>query len=336
MHCRKFEEKSAILIIIKYAVLTAICLISCLDFEFESEYEDINGIYLEHVAAYDIYGQKVIIDNNLGYIANDDTLLIYNIEDVDSISLLTTYNAASTIRDFTIKGYYAYIAGIFGLEIIDLNGSSPTQIGMLTIPSYPQKIRVLDDRAYLTSGYYGNRFDIVDITDKTSPVFLDSISFDNEITHMEVDSCFAYILLYNDDFHIMDLRQPGSPSYVYSLLDTDTTLATSFALDGNYLHFSCRNLEVEKLVTYRFSDDELEQTSEIKCPVQFRRLIIDGSYGLGLPAWSDIYLFELIDHARPHIAEYIESEGDILNGTLDNNYIYLLSPLRIIEIKEVE
>ena len=307
---------------------------SCLNFEFESEYEDINGIYLEEIAAYAVYGEKIIVENDLAYVIHGDTLLIYDVEEKDSVFLCNTYSASGYIRDFEISGGYAYL-GVdgFGLEIINISDSSPYQVGSFFI-LYVRQVRVTGNHAYLVTGpYIRQRFDIVDITNMSNPYLVDSISFGYVIDQIEVDSSFAYVLLQSNDFHVLDVRQPDSAFIVYSLPNSGTVGIASFAVDGTFLHFSAYE-DVCRLITYRFSNNALSQTSEIECPIWFHNLMVEGDYGLAHYGGS-IYLLGLTDHARPYITEYFDPVQHAVSADFDGNYIYTL-PLHIIEIKQIE
>lgn len=315
----------------RFAALVSILLLSCLNFEFESEYEDINGIYLKQIAAYAVYGEKIIVNNDLAYIIHGDTLLVYDVEEKDSVFLVNTYSASNSIIDFEVRGDYAYLAGGFGLEIVNISDSSPNKVGSLYIPDAWQ-VRVTDDHAYLVTGPYIQRFDIIDITNKSSPYFVDSISFGNVIDQIEVDSAFAYILLESNDFHVLNVSQPDSVFSVCSLPSADTVGIASFAVDGTYLHFSAYN-DVNNLITYRLSNNAMDQTSEIECPIWFGHLMVEGDYGLG-HLWGWIFLLGTTDHARPYITEHFYLSHVAVSADFSGNYIYLL-PLRIIEIKHV-
>lgn len=315
---------------ITYLTLVLIC-ISCLDFQFESEYEDINGIYLEQIAAYDIQGEKIITDNDIGYIINANNLLIFDFTNGDSIFPLCTYTAYDYIRDFAIERAYAYLVHNFGLEIIHTDGSSANLTGSLDLPNL-HEIRIMHDRAYIISGAYRNRIEVVDVLDKANPTLIDSVLFDEVIIQIEVDSSLAYVLLANLAFYAIDINDPNLTTY---LLSNFLGPVFSFVPDGNFIHFSgYRN--AFKLMTYTITDNnELDKIWEIDCPAMFYRLEISGWYGLGLPGTAAIYLFELKDHARPYIAERLELPTSI-SGTIDGDYIYVLSPLKIIQIKQIE
>jgi hypothetical protein len=306
--------------------------ISCLDFQFESEYEDVNGIYLEQVAAYDIHGEKIITDNDIGYIINDNNLLIFDFTNADSIFPLCAYMASGYIRDFAIEGAYAYLLHNTGLEIVHTDGTSAHLTGSLNLPTL-QEIRIMHDRTYIISGAYRDRIKIIDISDKANPILMDSVLFDNVIVQMEVDSSFAYVLLANYAIYIININDPGLTVHT---LSNDIENITSFIPDGEYVHFSCW-VDAFKLMTFTIADNyEFNQISEIDCPTWFYKLQISDSYGIGMSGSPVIYLFELQDHARPYIAERFELTSGSVSGVIEGDYIYVLSPLKIIQIKQVE
>jgi hypothetical protein len=325
--------------IIKPLAIISIALTSCFDFEFESPYEDINGIYLEHVQSYDYSGTKLLLVGNVGYLISNDSMQMHDFTDVDSIFLLNVYQASYDIRDFDIAGAYAFLA-CGGLEIVDRDYSQPYLVGSLSL-DYAYEIRVFDDYAYLASGPFMNVIDIVDVADKSNQLLVNSISFSYAIRHFEVDSNFLYVLLYANEFHIIDVTEPISPSAVYVLPNTDTMKCVSFTVRDDYIYLSCIK-GIPKLITYRVLDDnELAMLSEISCPSDFIHMHATACYGLALTGTPYIILLSLEHPAAPSISETISINAIPAYGIIEDNYIYVLSPfftpfLAIIEIKDVE
>ena len=116
----------------------AICILlfaSCVDFEFEAPYEDLNGIYLEHILGRDdIYGRKLLCEEHKTYICSYDHLTSYSFAQVDSIHELSTYTSTHYIGDFDIADGFAYIISRSGLEIVDFRGTEPYLTSSLEIP----------------------------------------------------------------------------------------------------------------------------------------------------------------------------------------------------------
>ena len=325
--------------IVRRLLIISIALTSCLDFEFESPYEDINGIYLEHVQSYEYSGTKLLLSGDVGYLISNDSMLIYDFTRVDSIFPLNAYQASHFIRDFDIAGPYAFLA-CGGLEIVDRDYSQPHLVGLLLLDN-AHKIRVCDDYVYLVTGPLMNVIEIVDITDKSNPFLVSSISFNDAITHMQVDSDFLYVMLYPNEFHIIDVTEPASPSSAYVLPNTDTLMCVSFNVQDDYIYLSCIK-GAPKLITYRLLDDsELEMVSEISCFIDFTYLHTTASYALALTGSPYIFLLSLEYPAAPSISETISIDAFPEYGIIKDNHIYVLAPiitpsLEIIEIKEVE
>ena len=76
-----------------FVLLIFVASISCLDFQFESEYEDINGIAVEYVHRYMyLYGSKILFNDDLGYITNAESLLVYDFSEVEAAAYQGHYS----------------------------------------------------------------------------------------------------------------------------------------------------------------------------------------------------------------------------------------------------
>ncbi|KPK64734.1 hypothetical protein AMJ83_00650 [candidate division WOR_3 bacterium SM23_42] len=338
---RTTQLKLPALHIIMALAIISLTLTSCFDFEFESPYEDINGIYLEHVQSYEYGGTKLLFSGNIGYLVSNDSMQIHDFTHVDSIFLLNVYQASYYISDFDIAGAYAFLAcGILGLEIVDRNYEQPHIVASLNL-DHARKIRVSGEHAYVVTGAYINVVDIVNIADKSNPILVSNISFNGVIIHMEVHSNLLYILLNTNEFHIIDVTDPISPSAVYVLPYNDSLIYRSFTVRDDYIYLSIV-ADIPGLITYRMQDNnELAITSEICCPGVFRDMYATTSYGLALTGSSYIFLLSLEYPAAPSISETISIDAQPEYGIIKDNYIYVLAPtftpsLKIIEIKQVD
>ncbi len=322
----------------------AICLLlftSCVEFEFEAPYEDLNGIYLEHILSRDdIYGMKLLSDNHTSYICWDDHLTSYSFAQVDSIYELSTYTSVDYIRDFDIADGFAYIVSCFGLEIVDFQETEPHLSGSLELPGvsyFGTNIRTDNDKAYVTQD---DNFYIVDMSDKAHPRKIGEFDFGNlfyPIIWFEVDPHFAYILLYNSAFCILDISDPTNINIVsqVSVMDTVSGSASMFALKDDYLYF-LKNSYIE---TYQLLENhELEYLSSTGFASYSMLFIHVGEkYGIACSGGSWVYLLNLEYPSKPCIAEIYDLDRPQEYGLFKDNYIYLLVPwLEILEIREIQ
>jgi hypothetical protein len=333
------KTRSATLIVIrtfKYVALIFLASISCLDFQFESEYEDINGINLEFVTYYTYGGEKLLFRGDTGYIIQQDSLKAYDFANVDSIYLLDTYipQYGHRIADFVLENSYAFIVTSTGLRIIDMSGTQPQLAGTLSL-QYPEIIEKSGHYLYIAAL---NNLIIADIAEIENPFQVGGYSLDKWITDLEVDSNFAYILA-EDEIQILNVETPDDPNLTYSLLFADTLPdPQTFSKRGNYLYVSARyNVpDTNLLVTYDLSiDHALSRVSQMKCP-HLIRYITSSAQNLLALSNSAIFLLNLAYPSRPCVAEVTSPGGTY--GIMHNNYIYALDYgfLNIFEIKQIE
>jgi hypothetical protein len=307
-------------------------LTSCFDFEFESEYEDINGIYLEFVTDYPYGGQKLLFRGDTGYIIHYDSLLVYDFARIDSIYLSDFYFFGYEITDILIEDDYAYLLLPVGLRVVDMSNTQPQIIGTLDL----QSPYIVDKSGnYLYIGTSDN-FITIDVTEKTNPVLLSTYELDNGINYLEVDSNFAYILS-GHEIQILNIEDPNAPTLTHSLSFPINYLRT-FSKKGGYIYVSAIYPDSlsSALITYDLSvNHTLHPVSQITCPFLIRYIDSRSQYTLAL-SLSALYLLNLEYPSAPCIGEMIAPGGSY--GIIHNNYIYTLDywSLNIFEIKQAE
>jgi len=324
----------------KWLIIIVLMAISCIDFDFEAPYEDLNGIYIEWITARpDIRGETLLFEGQEGYINYGDTLTRYKFGNVDSIYAYGIYiSPHGIIRDFEVANDFAYVASDFGLEIINFQESEPYLYSSLEIPNGTDFVRVHNRYVYMAESHYNNLY-VVDITDKMNPVKVSEYIIENPyfIKGIEIDSSYAYVLLWNSDVYLFDISDPTNLNLVshISLQDTLGDYAVMLTLKEDYMYF----LKHAFLETYVLSDSsDLESISRIGFASYSMNFIHVGEeYGLACSGGSWVYLLNLEYPSRPCITEIYELGWPQQYGIIRDNYIYLLIPyLEILEIKEVQ
>jgi len=318
----------------KWLIIILLMTSSCIDFEFEAPYEDLNGIYIAHVMRYsDVSGYKLLFEGSKGYILKESGLSCYSFVSVDSIFEICSYDHGG--HDFAISDSHAYITdpNLNLLLVINFQGSQPYLVSSLHIDGGAGFIRLHSHFAYITGV---NTLSIIDINDKQAPVKVEEYVFADHVRWLEVDSNHAYILLGNSDFWILDISDPTDINVVsqVSVIDTLGGSANMFALRGDYLYF-LKNRYIE---TYQQSENgDLEYLSRFGFASYMEFMHIGDNYGLACDGISWVYLLNLEYPSRPCITEIYELAWFQHYGIIRDNYIYLLVPyLEILEIKEVQ
>lgn len=314
-----------------YVLLILLASISCLDFQFESEYEDINGIYLEHVQSYPFSGRKLLFNGEVGYIINAESLLIYDFTNVDSVILLNTFETSGIISDFLIKDGYAFLALPNRMEIIDLNGNSPNLISSLQASA--DNIAISGNHIY---GYYGRWLEIINISDIAHPVQSGVYEFDEDIRHLEADSNYLHVLLIDGVFHLLSLVTPTEPFVAYTLSPNDTLHYLSFTNNDNYIYLT----SYYRIVTYQITvNSDLVTVATLDSPASFILLSINDNHCVGFSLSTAIFFLNLEYPFQPCISEFIYVNAQPRQALIHGNYIFVLTiatSLEIIEIKQIE
>lgn len=313
--------------------LVTLALISCLDFKFESEYEDINGITVEHVHSYyDLQGVKLRFNGDLGFIIHAESLLIYDFSEVAEAVYQGHYIAGSFIYDFQIYEDCAVLVTETALEIVSVNDSLPVQLSAVPLFLFDPNIRIQDDNAYVISG---TQLYVADISDKQNPTLMTSIAFDHNIKQIEVDSHFAYVLTGND-FCVLNIQNPSSIILLAStsLHTLDIFNPERFFKKETFVYIAGFTTS-DWLYTCELDvNNNIRLSNSILVPDRIRMFDASDEYTLAV-SWWDTYLLNLQYPSSPCISEEIGFGG--IHGTIQQNYVFVLTPyLRIFEIRQVE
>ncbi len=326
----------------KLLVLIPLIFVSCIEFEFESPYEDLNGIYLDWIRSYDYQGRKLTAENQKLYLMWSlfNTITNYDISNVYSISVVSSYTSQYELADFEIQSDYAYIVSWdYGLEIVNFQGTEPHLLSSLEITNGADKVRFYENHAYVASS---DNFYVIDVSDKTNPKKVGEYSFgsDSYVIYMEVESNFAHILIGPDsDFYVLDIADPTDPNAI-SQVSLQNTLGpvTMFSSRGSYLYF-LRDRIIETHEVSEVGNLEYISKTHFSALLSFIITYEGNNYGLAfLEDYLAVYLLNLENPARPCISEAFYDFDYVPDyGIIEDPYIFLLTPyLTILEIKEIE
>lgn len=333
---KKLAHKSRVsfLRFFKLTIIIAVLATSCLDFQFESGYEDINGILVEHVYSYDYLGTKLLFNGSTGYMINAESLLAYDFTNFDSVTFLGHYGATHAIDDFQIIDDCAILVTDHSVEIVDLRDSLPNQLSFLPVYFFDSStIRVHDDYAYIS---WRDELHIMDISDKQYPVMVSFFTFEEDIIQVEIDSDLAYVLV-GDDFLILDIQNPNALAIVAStsLPSLGIFNPEAFCKWNAIVYFSGFTSYNAWLSACTLTTDrDLQVLDQIVVPDRIHQFHVSDAYTLAV-SWFDAYLLNLQYPSSPCISELIGGGG--IHGIIQENYVYFLTPfLEVFEITQVE
>jgi hypothetical protein len=308
---------------IKCISLIILASVSCLDLQFESEYEDINGIVVEYVHSYTyLRGCKMLFDDGMGYITNAESLLVYDFSEVEAAVYKGHYSANSVINDFEIYDEYAVLATNAGMEIVDIRDSLPTQLSSVSFFLMGNQIRVLNNHAFVVSH---RTLYLIDISDKQQPALCGSFEFVHPIIHVELDSNFAYVLA-DTDFHILNIENPSNPLLVSStsLLSLGIMHPRVFIKNNGFVYFSDLYLNTPTLFACVLTQSNtLQPLDYVVYPDMVYHFHMSEQYILAVGV-SDAYLIDLQNPQTPCISETLGDGG--FYGLMKDDFILIFTP----------
>jgi hypothetical protein len=115
------------------------------------------------------------------------------------------------IKDLDVAGEYVYCAMGLGLGVVQRGHSaSPDWLSQTHIPSGAKQIRVVDNRAYVTTG---GGVSVFDISDPANPIIMGQINLGPNVSGLEVGGGLLYL---SDSWHrevyVVDASNPNELS----------------------------------------------------------------------------------------------------------------------------
>ncbi|MGB9720249.1 MAG: hypothetical protein ACPL28_02045 [bacterium] len=323
----------------KKLILISIIFISCIKFEFESPYEDANGIYLQWIGSYPIVADKMIIADKTGYFLDRNpyvSIIEKYIISTDSCRMISRYIHNGLINDFAIEDDYGFLAiPSYGLEIINFQGETPFLYGELALPDGARFIELSGAYAYIIGD---STFYIINISDKKAPEKLSEFKFAKKIQDFDISGIFAFIILEDscmsmkDVFFILKIEEKDNPQIIPHSCD-DCFKPITVIINNSYVYLLTENNNIQ---VYKWDGEKnLSAVTCLLLPTTVNYFFIKENQGFVLGNCI-IYLLNLTYPDAPCVSEMINLQGNFTYGLINKNYIYALSPyLNIIEIKEI-
>jgi len=189
-------------------------------------------------------------------------LLVYNVSDPESATLSGEYRMAGWVRDFFVRGQYAYETDVqftpndgYNFNILDLtNLSSPSTVSHIQVDSSFAAIAVQGNYSYLS----GLSLHLFDIANPRNPVEIDTISLQANGGEISLSGNYAYIALGGyvgiDGVEIVNIADPSNPLVTSTYLTHGN--ANDIYVDGNYAYVSTCGDDVCGFEIINISDPE--------------------------------------------------------------------------------
>jgi hypothetical protein len=156
------------------------------------------------------------VSGNYAYVCHNASsfhgLNIFDISTPSSPQLVGSVDTTNVVRDVTVLGSYAYVAGgVSGLHVIDVSDpTTPVIFGSVDTPVFASGVAVSGTTAYVADGSANSGLQIIDVSNPEEPVITNSVDIPNTSQDVAVSGHIAYVSSYLG-VHIIDI-DPESPS----------------------------------------------------------------------------------------------------------------------------
>ena len=194
------------------------------------------------------YGEINVV-GNYAYIAAYKNFYIYDVSNVNSPSLVSTYSCAAGCNDFVIDGDYVYLANSFyGLQILDV--SNPASPSLTDSYDNGWLSGVSKNGDYIYGSDNSDFLDIYDVSDVNNISLVSTIncSTDHDAYSMigygnSNDGTYVYMGTGYAGVQVFNVSDPNNPSF-HAFIRT-VSLAKETEISGNYLYVSDRTAGIK-------------------------------------------------------------------------------------------
>jgi hypothetical protein len=175
--------------------------------------------------------QDIFIRGQIAYVADFDSLSIYNIEDPTSPQLLST--SEESVIAVKVSGDFAYCACFHdGFKVIDVsNPRQPRTVSSVRGGGFDGDVIIQGNIAYIISGRSG--IIVYDISDPTNPEEISVCEPRYGVRSIDVSGTLCYAAHQNEGMTIIDYSDP-----------TDPDIVSHCDLDGQNLKVACSDNHV--------------------------------------------------------------------------------------------
>ncbi|MCX7835423.1 MAG: T9SS type A sorting domain-containing protein [bacterium] len=193
---------------------------------------------------YPMFISKMKVSGDYGYVLSPDSgFYLINIQPRTSPSLvhrITNPNLESYYSGFDVSGNYAYFTDpIDGLLIYDLSSpTNPTQVGHLS-SSWLWDVTVSGNYAY---GMGSNFLRIINIQNPLNPFVVSQLNLPGSaLKKVVVAGNYAYLLTYNDGFHIVHIGNPATPQWLVQYNPLNIGGIVDLAVDNHFAYLATQD-----------------------------------------------------------------------------------------------
>lgn len=178
------------------------------------------------------------IDNNLAIIGTDEQptlncVFFIDISDPENPFIIEELDNFHQVNNIAIKDSIAYVSDNDGLKLINYNDLSNITINTYFSNDEVNYVDIYEDQAVFV---YSNGFEIIDVSNASSPVQIVSIPTDYYVERAEIIEDFLYLMV-EDGIKIFDISQINDPVLLGEYIDDFYNL-DSFAVHNEKIYIA--------------------------------------------------------------------------------------------------
>ncbi len=270
------------------------------------------------------YVHSVQIVDSLAYVAGGSGLLIYNIANPQSVSLVGFYNAPETVEYVTVAGNIAYLSEYYyGLEVLDItNPQNP--ILLSSYPCHPYSVTVNGGIAYVPDNTMGLL--VLDVSNPQSLSRLGSYSTPNWASHVAVSGDYAYVANRLFGLQVIDVSNPQNPTLLGTYDPPDYTCVVSVTVVGG-VSYLANNWSGFKIVdvTNPQNPFQIGSYSTPGDPGLVNYLAIQNSIAYVAHDYG-LFIIDVSNPQSPSQLGFSNTLGSVLYVTVTGNLAYVAGP----------
>lgn len=214
----------------------------------------------------------VAVLKNIAYLARYDTgLYLLDISNLSAPTLIGSYDSPQQTYGLAVAENKVYLAGgQSGLYIADTSDPTmPVEVGSHPgLMGWSNDVAAVGDRVYLADGLFGfGGLSIIDTAKPTCPKMIGSIDL-GDARHVTVLGEYAYMIVDDDDLHIVNITRPGRPIEV-GFYDIDVTWwIDDLDVKNNYVYVAAQDdgLLILRLFRYKITNAIFTEGGSLPSP----------------------------------------------------------------------
>jgi hypothetical protein len=262
------------------------------------------------------YPSNVFVSGGYAYMTiGNSGLQIIDVHDPVHPKIISGYRTPNYASGVEVIGETAYVLHFNGLTSLNIrNPFVPIPLGQFTYYGASTNITIHDNYAFLS--YYDKGLRLLDISDPTNITLTGAYATDNKVERIFLAGNIAYVANSFGGLKILDIGNPHQPELLGSH-DTQG-LTADIVADGSYAY-------VADGLGFRIYDITNPASPHLTGSIDTLlslRIQLSSTYAYVSFGYGGIQIINIDDKAHPIISGVIQSEGDIFEFYIKDNYCY--------------